>query len=47
MDKFGALMEEAIKLDPTNPTLFFNLGVVNLIRKKQRKQLIIIKKQLN
>jgi tetratricopeptide (TPR) repeat protein len=29
MDKFGALMEEAVKLDPTNPTLFFNLGVVN------------------
>ena len=29
MDKFGALMEEAIQLDPTNPTLFFNLGVVN------------------
>ena len=27
MDKFGALMEEAVKLDPTNPTLFFNLGV--------------------
>jgi tetratricopeptide (TPR) repeat protein len=29
MDKFGALMKEAVKLDPTNPTLFFNLGVVN------------------
>jgi tetratricopeptide (TPR) repeat protein len=29
MGKFGALMEEAIELDPTNPTLFFNLGVVN------------------
>jgi tetratricopeptide (TPR) repeat protein len=29
MDKFGALMQEAVKLDPTNPTLFFNLGVVN------------------
>ncbi len=29
MDKFGTLMQEAIELDPTNPTLFFNLGVVN------------------
>jgi len=29
MDKFGALMQEAVKLDPTNPILFFNLGVVN------------------
>lgn len=29
MDKFGELMQEAIELDPTNPTLFFNLGVVN------------------
>lgn len=29
MDKFGELMEQATKMDPTNPTLFFNLGVVN------------------
>lgn len=29
MDKFGTLMQEAIALDPENPTLFFNLGVVN------------------
>ena len=29
MDKFAKLMEEAVALDPTNPTLFFNLGVVN------------------
>ena len=28
-DKFGELMKEAIALDPNNPTLFFNLGVVN------------------
>ena len=27
MDKFGELMAEAIKLDPNNPMLFFNLGV--------------------
>jgi tetratricopeptide (TPR) repeat protein len=29
MDMFGALMEEAVELDPNNPTLYFNLGVVN------------------
>ena len=29
MDMFGQLMEQATKMDPTNPTLFFNLGVVN------------------
>ena len=29
MDLFGKLMEQATKMDPTNPTLFFNLGVVN------------------
>ena len=29
MDLFGELMEQATKMDPTNPTLFFNLGVVN------------------
>jgi tetratricopeptide (TPR) repeat protein len=29
MDKFGELMKQAIELDPNNPTLFYNLGVVN------------------
>lgn len=29
MDKFGELMEEAIKRDPNNSTLYYNLGVVN------------------
>ena len=29
MDKFGELMSEAIALDPENPTLYYNLGVVN------------------
>ncbi len=29
MDKFGELMNEAIALDPENPTLYYNLGVVN------------------
>ncbi len=34
MDEFGKLMEEAITLDPNNPTLFFNLGVINQNQKK-------------
>ena len=34
MDKFGELMEDAIKMDPTNPTLFYNLGVVNYNQKR-------------
>ncbi len=29
MGKFGKLMSEAIALDPENPTLYYNLGVVN------------------
>lgn len=29
MDKFGELMSEAISLDPNNPILYYNLGVVN------------------
>jgi tetratricopeptide (TPR) repeat protein len=29
MDKFEELMKEAVKLDPNNPALFYNLGVVN------------------
>lgn len=35
MDKFGELMEEAVKMDPNNPALFFNLGVVNYNQKKK------------
>ena len=34
MDKFGELMEQAVKMDPNNPVLFFNLGVVNYNQKK-------------
>jgi tetratricopeptide (TPR) repeat protein len=29
MDKFGEMMEKAIKLDPNNPILFYNLGIIN------------------
>ena len=35
MDKFGELMEEAVKMDPNNPALFFNLGVVNYNQNKK------------
>ncbi|MGB0880382.1 MAG: tetratricopeptide repeat protein [Polaribacter sp.] len=34
MDKFGELMEQAVKMDPNNPVLFFNLGVVNYNQNK-------------
>lgn len=34
MDKFAELMEEAVKVDPTNPTLYYNLGVVNYNQKR-------------
>ena len=37
MDEFGKLMEEAITLDPNNPTLFFNLGVINQGQKKTKE----------
>ena len=29
MSKYGELMEEAISVDPNNPQLFFNLGVIS------------------
>jgi tetratricopeptide (TPR) repeat protein len=44
MDKFGLLMEEAIQLDPTNPTLFFNLGVVNAGEGKTKEAIEYYKK---
>tara|TARA_R110002073_G_scaffold312586_2_gene484104 strand:+ start:7983 stop:9227 length:1245 start_codon:yes stop_codon:yes gene_type:complete len=33
LDKFGELMKLAVEQDPTNPTLFFNLGVVSQDKK--------------
>lgn len=33
-DKFGELMQVAIKEDPTNPLLFFNLGVISSDQEK-------------
>ena len=46
MDKFGALMEEAIALDPTNPTLFYNLGVVNAGENKTEEAISYYKKAI-
>jgi tetratricopeptide (TPR) repeat protein len=46
MDKFGALMEDAVKLDPTNPTLFFNLGVVNANEGKIEEAVAYYKKAI-
>lgn len=37
MDKFGESMEAAIKQDPTNPMLFFNLGVINFDQGNKEK----------
>jgi tetratricopeptide (TPR) repeat protein len=36
MDLFGELMEKAVEMDPTNPNLFFNLGVVNYNQNKNK-----------
>lgn len=44
MEKFGALMEQAIQLDPNNPTLFFNLGVVNQNENKSAEAISYYKK---
>ena len=46
MDKFGELMEEAIKLDPKNPMLFFNLGVVNANQNKINEAMVYYKKAI-
>jgi tetratricopeptide (TPR) repeat protein len=36
-EKFGELMQLAIKEDPTNPLLFFNLGVISSDQKKNEE----------
>lgn len=46
MEKFGTLMEEAIQLDPENPTLFFNLGVVNQNEGKKEEAIGYYKKAI-
>lgn len=40
MDKFGEMMEKAIKLDPNNPTLFYNLGIINSDKKGKEEEAI-------
>ena len=46
MDKFGQLMIEAVELDPTNPALFFNLGVVNANENKTEAAIGFYKKAI-
>ena len=46
MAKFGTLMQEAIQLDPENPTLFFNLGVVNQNEGKKEEAIGYYKKAI-
>ncbi|MGJ8743084.1 tetratricopeptide repeat protein [Polaribacter sp.] len=46
MDKFGELMNEAVLIDPTNPTLFFNLGVVNANENKTEEAIGYYKKAI-
>ncbi len=41
MDKFAELMEEAIKLDPNNPELYYNLGVVSVNQNRRRSYRIL------
>jgi len=36
-EKFAELMERAVKEDPTNPQLFFNLGVINFDQGKKEE----------
>lgn len=40
MDKFGEMMEKAIKLDPNNPILFYNLGIINSDKKGKEEEAI-------
>jgi len=40
MDKFGEMMEKAIKLDPENPVLFYNLGIINSDKKGKEEEAI-------
>ena len=46
MDKFGELMIEAVALDPTNPVLFYNLGVVNANENKTEAAIGFYKKAI-
>jgi len=46
MKKFGELMKAAIAMDPENPTLYFNLGVVNYSEKRMVEAIKYYKKAI-
>lgn len=46
MDKFEELMQKAVKLDPNNPALFYNLGVVNGSAEKYDEAISYYKKAI-
>lgn len=46
MDKFGELMSEAISLDPKNPVLYYNLGVVNSNQGRDKEAIEYYKKAI-
>lgn len=46
MDKFEELMREAVKKDPANPDLFFNIGIVNYNEKRGEEAVKYFKKAL-
>lgn len=46
MDKFEELMQEAVKLDPNNHLLYFNLGVVNQQQDKNKEAIAFFEKAI-
>lgn len=40
MEKFGQLMEKAVQLDPNNPMLFYNLGIINQDKEGKKEDAI-------
>ena len=46
MDKFEELMLDAVKVDPNNPVLYFNLGVVNYNEKRVEEAKTFYKKAI-
>lgn len=38
MDKFGDLMKRAVELDPKNPALFYNLGIINSDKEGKKEE---------
>jgi tetratricopeptide (TPR) repeat protein len=46
MDKFGELMKEAAEIDPTNPILFYNLGIINANQNKLEEAIVNYEKAI-